>query len=259
MSPVTPILPAAFLAIPIAHRALHDIAQARPENSATAIQAAIDAGYGIEVDVQLSKDGQAMVFHDYDLNRLTGETGPIQQRTAAELGHIQLSGGPDTIPTLTQVLTQVAGQVPLLVEIKDQDGLLGARVGRLEQAVADAVQDYQGAIALMSFNPHSVQKMAGLCPHIPRGLTTSAYLAEDWELIPAGTRNRLRDIPDYDATGSSFISHEAFDLARDRVADLKRRGAAILCWTIETPEAEAQARKFAQNITFEGYLAAVPS
>ncbi|MFY0679154.1 MAG: phosphodiesterase [Thalassovita sp.] len=252
-------LPSAFLTAPITHRALHDVTQGRAENSAAAIHAAIEAGYGIEIDVQMSKDGQAMVFHDYHLARLTDETGPVQQRTQKELSQITLKGGTDTIPTLDDVLKMVAGQVPLLIEIKDQDGRLGANVGRLEQAVATALQGYQGPVALMSFNPHSVQKMAGLCPDIPRGITSAAFDEAQWGLIPAGTRDRLRKIPDYDATGSCFISHEAIDLPRERVADLKRRGAHILCWTIRSAQAEAEARKIAQNVTFEGYQAALPA
>lgn len=252
-------LPPAFLASPIAHRAYHNLAEGRVENSPSAIQAAIDAGYGIEIDLQLSADGQAMVFHDYDLRRLTGETGPIRGRSAADLGKITLTGGTDTIPTFAQVLNQVAGQVPLLVEFKDQDGAMGASVGQLEHAAAQALNGYDGPVALMSFNPHSMLKMAGLTPDIPRGLTTSAYRPEDWKLLPAGTRDRLRDIPDYDAVKASFISHEAGDLDRPRVADLKRRGAHILCWTIRSPEAEAKARNVAQNITFEGYAAKIPA
>ncbi|MDX1780171.1 MAG: glycerophosphodiester phosphodiesterase family protein [Thalassovita sp.] len=252
-------LPDAFLTVPIAHRALHDVARGRAENSPAAIRAAIAAGYGIEIDLQLSSDGQPMVFHDYDLVRLTGEKGPVQRRSAAELGQITLLGGKDTIPTLAQVLDLVAGRVALLIEIKDQDGIMGANIGRLEQAAAKALQGYAGPVAVMSFNPHTVLKMATLCPDIPRGLTTSAYRAEDWQLLPKGTRDRLREIPDYDATGSCFISHEAEDLTRPRVADLKRRGAGILCWTVRSPEAEAEARKVAQNITFEGYLPEIPA
>ena len=248
-----------FLRLPLAHRGLHDVADGRPENSRAAIRAAIKAGYGIEIDLQLSRDGRAMVFHDYDLLRLTGQKGPIQRRSAAELGQIALLGGSDTVPTLTQVLDQVAEQVPLLIEIKDQDGQMGANIGKLEEATARALQGYEGPVALMSFNPHSVQKMAGLCPDIPRGLTTSAYRAEDWQLLPNGTRDRLREIPDYDALGCCFISHEADDLDRPRVAELKRRGANVLCWTIRSPEAEAEARKIAQNVTFEGYLAENPA
>ncbi|THD74082.1 phosphodiesterase [Thalassobius vesicularis] len=252
-------LPASFLTAPIAHRAYHDKAAGRVENSPAAIRAAVEAGYGIEIDLQLSADGQAMVFHDYDLKRLTGQPGPIRGKTAAELGQITLTGGNDTIPTFAQVLEMVAGRVPLLVEIKDQDGAMGANVGQLERAAAEAAQGYDGPLAFMSFNPNSVLQMAILAPDIPRGLTTSAYTQQDWQLLPARTRDKLREIPDYDSTGSCFISHEAADLERPRVADLKRRGAAVLCWTIRSPQAEAKAREVAQNVTFEGYAAAIPA
>ncbi|MFU8881345.1 MAG: glycerophosphodiester phosphodiesterase family protein [Rhodobacterales bacterium] len=252
-------LPDAFLKAPIAHRALHDVSAGRPENSPAAIEAAARAGYGIEIDLQLSHDGVAMVFHDYDLKRLTGQAGPVRQRSAAELGQITLTGGTDTIPTLTQVLQQVAGRVPLLIEIKDQDGAMGASVGALERATAQALQGYDGPVAVMSFNPHSMIAMAGLAPAIPRGLTTCSFSVKDWPLLPAGTRTRLREIPDYDAARASFISHQASDLGAGRVADLKARGAAILCWTIRSAQSEAEARRIAQNVTFEGYTAVIPA
>lgn len=252
-------LPDAFLEAPIAHRALHDLQLGRPENSSAAIEAACAAGYGIEIDLQLSSDAVAMVFHDYDLKRLTNEIGPVRQRSAAELGQITLKGGADSIPTLLQVLEQVAGRVPLLIEIKDQDGMMGANVGALEAATAQALRGYEGFVAVMSFNPHSIIAMAGLAPDIPRGLTTCDYTEKDWPLLSTGTRTRLRDIPDYDAAKACFISHQASDLGADRVANLKARGAAILCWTIRSAAAEAEARRIAQNVTFEGYAAAIPA
>ncbi|MBI1418725.1 MAG: phosphodiesterase [Limimaricola sp.] len=247
-------LPPAFLARPLAHRALHDTAEGRPENSRAAMRAAIAAGYGIEMDLQLSADGVPMVFHDYDLARLTGETGPLATRTAAELGRIRLRHGDEGIPTLAEVLALVAGRAPLLIEIKDQDGALGPDVGRLEEATAQALAGYDDPVAVMSFNPHSMGEMASLAPAIPRGLTTCAFPAADWLTIPPATRERLAAIPDYARTGACFISHEAADLGNPRVAELKAAGAAILCWTIRTPAQEAEARKVAQNITFEGYL-----
>jgi glycerophosphoryl diester phosphodiesterase len=250
-------LPAAFLARPIAHRALHDRKAGRIENSPKAIAAAVAAGYGIEIDLQLSSDGVAMVFHDDELYRLTGQTGPLGAQSAETLTGIQLRGGTDTIPTFAQVLAQVGGRVPLLVEVKDQSLTMTETDGRLEAAAAAALAFYDGPVALMSFNPHAVAHLARLAPHLPRGLTTSAYDPIDWHPLPPETCARLREIPDYDATGSSFISHEAADLARPRVAALKAQGAAVLCWTIRSPEAEAQARKVAQNITFEGYAAAL--
>ena len=104
-------LPQAFLRAPIAHRALHDRARGVIENSPSAIRAAVKAGYAIEIDLQLSSDGVAMVFHDDDLDRLTAERGPVAARTAAELGRIELKDSTDTIPTLAQVLDLVGGRV----------------------------------------------------------------------------------------------------------------------------------------------------
>ncbi len=249
------ILPSGFLTHPIAHRAYHDKTAGRPENSLAAVRAAVDAGYGIEIDLQLSSDGVAMVFHDYELGRLTESSGPLATRTAAELGGIALRHGSEGIPTLTHVLDTIAGRVPLLIEIKDQDGALGPNIGTLEAATAEALVGYDGPVALMSFNPHAIAAMAQLAPHLPRGLTTSAYRPDDWAPVPAAVCETLREIPDYDRTGSCFISHEAYDLGRPRVAELKAQGAAILCWTIRSAAAEAEARKIAQNITFEGYPA----
>ncbi|WP_099827774.1 glycerophosphodiester phosphodiesterase family protein [Oceaniglobus indicus] len=247
-------LPDSFRKVPMAHRGYHDAASGRPENSRAAFAAAIDAGYGIELDVQLTADGQAVVFHDPTLDRMTGERGPVRARHAADLTGIALAGGPETIPTLADVLTQVGGAVPLLVEIKDQDGALGPRVGPLEQAVADALRGYDGPVAVMSFNPHAVAELAVAAPDVPRGLTTCAFRPEDWNAPPARLANHA-EIAMFDTVGASFISHDARDLARPRVAELKAQGALILCWTIRTPEAEADARRIADNITFEGYAA----
>ncbi|HSF64586.1 MAG TPA: glycerophosphodiester phosphodiesterase family protein [Paracoccaceae bacterium] len=254
-----PTLPPAFLRAPIAHRALHDRAARRPENSRAAVRAAVSAGYGIEIDLQLSRDGQAMVFHDEDLARLTGQPGALADRTAAELSAIPLLDADDGIPTLPEVLALVAGRVPLLIEIKDQTLTMAPTDGRLEQATARALAGYGGPVAVMSFNPHAIATMARLAPDVPRGLTTSAYDPEDWAPLPPATCARLRDIPDYDATGAAFISHEWRDLPRPRVAQLRDQGAAVLCWTIRSPQDEATARRIALNVTFEGYAAAIPA
>ncbi|TMM52781.1 glycerophosphodiester phosphodiesterase family protein [Sulfitobacter sabulilitoris] len=251
-----PHLPNDFLQVPLAHRALHDIEAGRPENSRAAICAALAVGYGIEIDVQLSADGQAMVFHDYALDRLTPQTGAVRLRSAAALGDVPLTGGAECIPALPEVLNLVAGQVPLLIELKDQDGGMGPDIGPLEDAVARALAGYSGPVAMMSFNPHSVGRLAEILPEIPRGITTSAYTPADW-LLPRATCDRLREIPDFDRTGASFISHEVEDLRRARVAQIKSSGAGVLCWTVRSPDQERQARLVADNITFEGYLPAL--
>ncbi|NJM83841.1 MAG: phosphodiesterase [Tabrizicola sp.] len=252
-------LPPGFLRQPIAHRALHDRKARRPENSPAAIRAAVVAGYAIEIDLQLSADGRAMVFHDETLDRLTAAKGPVAAHSADALGRIRLHDSDDGIPTLDAVLRIVEGKVPLLIEIKDQSLTMSETDGRLEEATARALGAYAGPVAVMSFNPSAVFHMARLAPGIPRGLTTSAYDPAAWAPLPDAACDHFRQIPDYDATGSSFISHEAADLARPRVAELRSRGAAILCWTIRSPAAETAARRFAHNITFERYLAPLPA
>lgn len=254
-----PTLPEVFRRIPIAHRALHDVAQQRPENSRAAIRAAIKAGYGIEIDLQLSSDGQALVFHDYDMARLTGRSGAIRQCSAAEAGQIILNHSEaETIPTLAEVLDLVNGQAPLLIELKDQDGGMGPDIGALDAATAIALDGYSGPVAVMSFNPHSVAELARLAPDIPRGLVTESYEAPHIPLS-AATASRLRDIPDFERCGAGFISHEMHDLARPRVQELRRAGVPVLCWTVRSAAAEAQARQYAENVTFEGYLADIPA
>jgi glycerophosphoryl diester phosphodiesterase len=249
-------LPHSFASLPFAHRALHDVAQGRPENSRAAISAAINAGYGIEIDVQLSADDQAIVFHDYHLARLTGAQGLVREQTAAQLGQTLLRGADEGIPDLPEILGLIAGTVPLLIELKDQDGAMGRDVGSLERATARALAAYGGEVAVMSFNPHAVAMMQSLCPDVPRGLTTSAYHAQEWGL-PEDVCAALREIPDYERVGANFISHEVTDLARSRVAELKESGAVINCWTVRNAAQETEARRIADRVTFEGYAASL--
>ncbi len=248
------MLPESFLCVPIAHRALHDITKGHPENSRAAIKAAIALGFGIEIDIQRSSDGEAMVFHDYDLGRLTDETGPVATRTAAELSAIPLRHGDEGIPTLAEVLDLVNGQVPLLIEVKDQDGALGPNIGPLEARIGEVLRGYSGPVAVMSFNPHAVAAMAEHAPDVPRGLTTCAFEGGDWPLIPEDRRMELRRIPDFERVDACFISHDVNNLTAKPVMDLHADGHPILCWTVRSSEIEQTARQVADNITFEGYL-----
>jgi glycerophosphoryl diester phosphodiesterase len=247
-------LPEPFLTRPIAHRALHDRSQGRPENSRAAVAAAIEAGYGIEIDLQLSADGVAMVFHDYALGRLTGTQGAVRQRTAAELGQIGLLSGNEGIPTFREILDLVAGRVPLLVEVKDQDGGLGADVGPLERATAADAVGYTGPIAFMSFNPNSMLALADHAPEAIRGLTTEDFVRGNWPNVATARRAELTAIPDIEATQACFISHGYRDLDTSPVGRARSRGLSVLCFTIRSPAQEAEARLHADNITFEGYL-----
>ena len=244
-------LPPSFLAPGlIAHRGLHG--PGVPENSLAAIEAAVAAGYGVEIDVQPSADGVAMVFHDGFLRRLLNVGGPVESLGAAELGRLPILDTAQTVPTLAEALALIAGRVPLLIEIKDRDGGMGSRVGALEEAVLSALDGYGGDVAVMSFNPHSVAYMARRAPGLPRGLVTAGFAPADWPDLPETTRARLRAIPDLDATGAAFVSHDARDLGSPRIAEIAAR-LPVLCWTIRSAADEARARHVAAAVTFEGY------
>ena len=253
-----PDLPHEFLRIPLAHRGLHDRTNGVVENSLSAFRAAIDAGYGIELDLQMSSDAGVMVFHDYHLGRLTHATGPVAARTAAELQQIKLRDTTDRIPHLSDVLDLVAGRVPLLIEIKDQDGALGPNTGQIEAGLANLLHAYDGLVAIMSFNPHSIAKIRTMLPDTPRGLTTCAFLKQDWGLVPAMRRKELANIPDFFPLDCAFISHDRSDLNAPAVQTLRNSKIPILTWTIRSPSDEASAREIADNITFENYLPAIP-
>ncbi len=249
-----PPLPRALLAAPIAHRGLWG--PGAPENSIAAALAAARAGYGVEADLQLSADGRAMVFHDDRLDRLTAASGPLRERTAAQLAAIALRDGEEGIPTLAALLAAVAGRAPLLLEVKDQDGALGPGVGALEAAMAEDLARYEGPVAVMSFNPHAVAAMRDAAPALPRGLVTCPFAPGDWTGVPEARLERLRAMEDLDAPGAAFVSHDAADLASPHLARVRGR-VAVLCWTIRSARAEREARRSAHQITFEGYRPAL--
>jgi len=246
------MLPEAFLDRPIAHRGLHNAGAGVIENSMSAFQAAMAHGYCIELDVQLSSDDHAIVFHDYHLDRLTGESGPIRERTAAELSQIRLSGSDDAKLPLSDVLAEIDGAVPVLIEIKDQSLIFGPVDGVLEKAVADALSTYSGPAAVMSFNPHATEAMAEFAPDVPRGLVTERFT---WlNVSHRATRHRMNAIADFEPTGSCFISHDVRDLPNPRVAEIRAAGHPVLCWTVRSARKEVRVRPHVDNITFEGYL-----
>ena len=247
-------LPAGFLDRPFAHRALHG--PSCPENSREAILAATQAGFGIEIDVQLTADHMAVVFHDYALKRLTGQAGTVQTTDPPTLAGYGLVGGDSGAPTLAEALELIEGRVPLVVEIKDQDGAMGPGIGALEALVARDLAGYGGPVAVMSFNPHSVAAMAELVPQVPRGIVTAPWDSAAWSPMPAARRHELAQVTDYDRVGAAFISHQQDDLRSEAVAEARAKGAAILCWTVRSQAVADQALTIADQITFEGYLPA---
>ncbi|MEM0976381.1 MAG: glycerophosphodiester phosphodiesterase family protein [Pseudomonadota bacterium] len=247
-------LPASFLSQPFAHRGLHTGSRTRPENSLSAFEAAAMFGFGIELDVQLTRDGTAIVFHDYDLQRLLNTTGSIQNTDLANVKAAQLLGSKEAPPTLQEVLDHVGGQVPILIELKDQSGTQTGTNGRLEKRVVEALTSYTGPVAVMSFNPDQMFEMRRTAPGIPRGVVTEAFVSDKWAVVPADRRTFLAQGDFILEVGASFITHKHTDLSNPLVARMKEAGLSVFCWTI-TSEGEAQnARRIVDNITFENYL-----
>ncbi len=240
---------------PFAHRGLHDAEAGRAENSLAACKAAIDKNFALEVDVQLSADGEAMAFHDDTLDRMTDESGHLRARTAAELQQIALKdGGGETIPTLAEVLELIAGRTPVVLEVKDQDGKFGPDVGPLEARVAELAMAYDGPIAVMSFNPHSVKAMGEAAPEVPRGLVSYHWPREDVPWMSAEVRRDLAAMTQFQKLGCVFVSYGIKSFP-SRVAELVRiQRNPLLAWTVRTPLEEMRAQRHSDQITFEGYV-----
>ena len=243
-----------FIDGPIAHRTLHDIKKGRPENSWEGLEAAIASGFAIEIDLQLSRDGIPVVFHDYELDRLTESSGPIADLDADELEKIVLIGGKRCIPRFDNFMEYVAGRVPVLVELKDQDGALGDKITALEGATCEVLRKYKGPVAVMSFNPNMIARCAMLAPEIPRGLVLDAFSETDWPKVSDTRRKELAAVTHYSNVGATFVSHSYSELHSEKITELKKSGALIFCWTIRSKAQSKQARRFVDSVTFEGYL-----
>ncbi len=225
-----------------AHRGLHGAGV--PENSPAAFAGAIARGMGIECDIRRSLDGQAMVFHDATLERVTGESGPVNQRSAEQLGQIVLAGGSDTIPTLRQVLDQIAGQVPVLIEIKSQQGSHG-RVSALCLAVRRVLEGYQGLHAIMSFDPRIVRWFADHSPLTVRGLVVTE---EDDKALPGMIRRRLS----LWHARPEFLAYDIRDLPSRFAAAQRKRGLPVTTWTVKSAEQRERASAHADAPIAEG-------
>jgi glycerophosphoryl diester phosphodiesterase len=225
-----------------AHRGLHRAGV--PENSLTAFHDAIAAGMGIECDVQRSSDGQAMVFHDFELDRLTGESGPVHLRSADELARIELSGSGDRIPTLKRMLDEVAGRAPVLVEIKSRGGSF-KHAGALCQAVRRVLEGYPGPHAIMSFDPRVVHWFADRSPLTVRGLVVTE---ENSKTLPGMIRRRLS----LWAAKPDFLAYDIRDLPSRFAAGQRARGLPVLTWTVRSEEHRTRAALHADAPIAEG-------
>lgn len=239
---------------PIAHRGLHDRARGVIENSSAAFAAAIEHGFGIECDLQLTADGEAIVFHDADLERLLGQPGLVRSWPSDELVVTPLTGSAagDCPQTFSELLTQVAGQAPLVVEVKHQAN--AADTEALGRRVVECVEAYEGPLVIKSFDPHMLVTLRRAGYAGPLGIITYGYDKPEWYGdMPARTRFVLRHLLHYPWSRFTFISCDRAALRLPAVRLFRMLGFPVMSWTIRSPDEARQARCDADQIVFEGF------
>ncbi len=240
-----------LIARPIAHRGLHDAARGIMENSAAAVRAAIEAGYGIEVDLQLSADGEVMVHHDDVLGRVTEGEGRLDQLSAAELKRIAFRGSSDRIMTLGELCDLVGARATMLLELKsrfDRDTRLPARV-------AAVLAGYRGPAAPMSFDPRQMAWLRDKAPRLTRGLVAAKYRPHPyWDAMPAWMRHGMGYLITAITARPQFIAYSVADLPA--LAPLLARhvfGLPLLTWAVRTEAERQRAVRLADQMIFEGF------
>lgn len=240
-----------LIAQPIAHRGLHDRANGIIENTCGAARAAIKHGYAIECDVGLSGDEELIVFHDDLLERLTNGSGDIASHPLAQLKALKLKDTDEHIPTLEEFLTVINNQVPLVLEIKSRfDG--ETEIVRL---IANILRAYKGRVAIKSFDPELVIAARALMPDRPRGfIGESLYDDPEWNFLSTSQKQRFIALDDFDAMAPDFLSWYIQDLDHPTVQMARNSlGLPVMSWTIRTQENRDKAKKFADQMVFEGF------
>lgn len=228
---------AQLIARPFAHRGLHG--DGRIENSRAAFAAAIAAGQGIELDVQASADGQAMVFHDYELARLADARGKLAAWRADDLVRFRLNASDETIPTLNEILALVAGRAPLLIEVKSP----GRAVAALCRSVAGALAPYRGPVGVMSFNPEVGHWFARHAPERLRGLVVTEQ--------NKGLRGFVERPLALWRSHADFLAYDLRDLPSLFAGAQRAKGMPVLTWTVRTLADRARAAEHASQFIYE--------
>jgi glycerophosphoryl diester phosphodiesterase len=236
---------------PIAHRGLHDAAHGLIENTAGAVRAAIAADYGIEVDVQVSADGEAMVYHDDVLGRLTQGDGRLDRLDAAALKRVPFRGSEERMLTLGELCDLVGGRAAMLIELKSRfDG-----DGRLPARVAAVLAGYRGPAAPMSFDSGQIAALRRNAPQLPCGIVAAKYHPHPyWDQMPFWMRYGMGYLVTALAARAQFVAYAVADLPA--VAPLAARhvfGLPLLTWAVRTEAERKIAARFADQMIFEGF------
>jgi glycerophosphoryl diester phosphodiesterase len=236
---------------PIAHRGLHDKARGVIENTASAALAAIEARYAIECDVQVTADGEAVVFHDFTLDRLTNAKGRLDAMKAASLEAVAMRGTADRITRLGDWLGLIAGRSPVVIEIKS--GFAGDLA--LTRRVVEVLEGYAGPFALKSFDPRVVKTLREIAPKVPRGIIAmNAYEYTDYVSLTAVEKHALANLLHFRQTKPDFLSWRVGDLpAAAPFLCRSELGLPVMAWTVRTQEDRELASAHADQMVFEGF------
>ena len=240
----------AFMGTSIAHRGYFDNEAGVPENSLACFQAAIENGFAIELDIQLSSDGVAMVFHDADLERMCGVQGKIWEYTADQLKEMKLLGTEETIPTFEETLDLINGQVPILVEYK---------MDKVDTDVCayshELLKDYDGPYAIQCFHPFALFWYRQNANDVPRGQLSKNFLREREELGEEATiidflmTNMMLNVIGY----PDFVAYDCIDADFYALRLCRFLGAKTSTWTILEPAQYEAVKGQFDLYTFEGF------
>ncbi len=217
---------------PVAHRGLHDAQKGIIENTPSAFAAAIAGGYGIECDLQITADGEAMVHHDEALGRLTEGSDRLDAMTAADLKRVPFKATTDRMITLGELCDLVAGRTTLVIELKsrfDGDRRLAARA-------AELLAGYRGPAAVMSFDPAQVAALREIAPALARGMVAERrYRHREWDRLPAASKRAMAYFKHVLRTRPQFLAYSVKDLpAAIPLAARNLFGLPLLTWTVRS-------------------------
>lgn len=236
---------------PLAHRGLHDASAGVIENTAAAFSAAIASGYGVETDLQISADGEAMVYHDDALGRLTEGSGRLAEMSATQIKEVRFKGSAARILTLGELCDLVAGRVTLLLELKSRfDGDM-----RLSKRTADVLSGYAGPVAVMSFDPDLIEAVRHAAPALVRGIVAErSYSHPEWDALSPSQKRSLAWLLHAPRSRPQFIAYSIKDLpAAPPLMAHALFGLPLLTWTVRTEENRRRAARWADQIIFEGW------
>lgn len=242
-----------ILARPIAHRGYHNADAGCIENTPTAIAAAVEKSFAIEVDLQETADGDALVFHDYVLDRLTQASGKVIDWPTRSLVNLSMKSGADRLWTLQDLFDQVDGKVPLVIEIKSL--MRSDAQVDFVRGVVDQVTAYQGPAAIKSFDPDMLSIAKARNPSVLRGIVADgAHPKGNHQKFSRMERFILRNMLHAPRTRPDFVSYGIGDLPGFAPTVFRKVfGLPIVTWTVRTRAQRERAARYADQIVFEGF------